>query len=80
MRRRLAGAGRADPDHELSIGDREVHVRDRLYAVGVALGHVFETTLAALALFCAQHVARAGCAGGRQGAACGGPDFSSVCG
>ena len=42
QRRGLAGAGRADQDHELSVRDREVHVRDRLYAVGVALGHVFE--------------------------------------
>ena len=43
QRRRLAGAGRADQDHELSIRNREVHVLDRLYAVGVALGHVFES-------------------------------------
>ena len=42
QRGRLAGAGRADQDHELSLRNLEVHVLDRLYAVGVALGHVLE--------------------------------------
>ena len=37
--------GRADEDHELAVGDVEVHVLDGLVAVAVALGDVLESDL-----------------------------------
>src|SRR3954469_10264460 len=51
-----------------------------LCAVGVALGHMFENHAGHPARFSAQCVARVGCAGPPRDAACGGSDFSCVCG
>jgi hypothetical protein len=45
QRRRLAAAGRADEDHELPVGDREVEVGDRLGAVRVDLRQLVELDL-----------------------------------
>ena len=40
--RRLAGAGRADEEHEVALGDDQVHVAQRDLAVGILLGDVVE--------------------------------------
>src|SRR5205807_10324656 len=45
FRSRLPAAGRADEDHELAVGDVEVHVLDGLEAVVVALRDVAELDL-----------------------------------
>ena len=45
QRGRLPAAGRADEDHELAVGDVEVHILDGLVAVAVALGDVLECDL-----------------------------------
>jgi hypothetical protein len=40
--RGLAGARRPDEEHEVALGDHEIHVLERLLAVRVALRHVVE--------------------------------------
>ena len=42
QRRRLAAAGRADENHELAVGDLQVHVRHGPRTVGIDLADVTE--------------------------------------